>query len=465
MRPVDTRTITRTGQRRGARGDETPYLFGLLRCDAPLEGTVRFHIGHADMVVLGRGDRPKLTREAASLRIEIADGRMSGTHARLQRVLGEWIVEDAGSKNGTFLDGRRVDHALLRDGALLELGHSFLLFRAALPAALPETVGGAELESQVPALRTLSPALKADLERLTLVAQSKVAILLSGETGTGKEIAARAIHDLSGRSGPFVAVNCGALPATLVESELFGFRKGAFSGAAEDRLGLVRSADGGSLFLDEIGDLPLAAQAALLRVLQEGEVHPLGATKPVAIDLRVVAATHRDLEALSREEKFRPDLLARLSGFALRLPALRERREDFGVLMSTLLRKLAGHAANVSFTVDAARALLAHQWPLNIRELEKCLAAALALAPDGHIDLEHLPPSLRSPPEQKGGPGAEESPEHLSDDDRRRREELITALRACDGNITAAAKSMGKPRTQVQRWLRRWKIDPLAHRR
>ncbi|HWE25294.1 MAG TPA: sigma 54-interacting transcriptional regulator, partial [Myxococcales bacterium] len=402
-----------------------------------------------------------------TVRIEIEDGRMSGTHARLQRVLGEWMVEDASSKNGTFLDGRRIDQAPLRDGALLEMGHSFVLFRASLAAKSPDVVQGRALDQQVPALRTLSPALESELERLVRVAEaeSRVPILLFGETGTGKEVAARAVHHLSKRGGPFVAVNCGALPATLVESELFGFRKGAFSGATEDRPGLVRSADGGTLFLDEIGDLPLPAQAALLRVLQEGEVHPIGAAKPVPVDLRVVAATHRDLEQLAKEEKFRADLLARLSGFTLRLPPLRERREDFGVLMAALLRKLAADAGKVTFSSGAARALLMHDWPLNVRELEKCLATAFALVRDGHVDLEHLPAAVRSPPEAKKEPIDAAPAEPLSEDDRRRRDELIAALRAHDGNITAAARALNKPRTQLQRWLRRWKIDPLAYRR
>jgi DNA-binding NtrC family response regulator len=462
---VDTRTITRTGQRRSSTPQGSAYLFLLFRCDAPLEGAARVQIGDADTVVVGRGERVGARREGTVLRLDLADARMSGTHARLQRVLGEWIAADGPSKNGTFLDGRRIDQAPLQDGAMLELGLSFFLFRTSLPAAPEDVLDVRSLDERVLALRTLSPLLDADFERLERAAQSRVSILVSGETGTGKEIAARAVHELSGRTGPFVPVNCGALPATLVESELFGFRKGAFSGALEDRPGLVRSADGGTLFLDEIGDLPLPAQAALLRVLQEGEVQPLGAVRPVPIDLRVVAATHRNLDQLTAEKSFRADLLARLSGFTVSLPPLRERREDFGLLVSTLLRRLAADAAKVRFTVEAARALLGHGWPHNVRELENCVAAALALAREGRIDLEHLPGSVRTPPDEKKGLARDAAVEALSEEDRRRREELINALRTHGGNITAAAKAIGKPRTQVQRWLRRWKIDPLAHRR
>jgi transcriptional regulator with GAF, ATPase, and Fis domain len=456
---VGARTITQTAQHRPSRGGEAPYLFVLFRCDAPEEATWRISLAHSDAVVLGRAERREIDRGSGTLRVGIPDGRMSAAHARMQRVLGEWMLEDAGSKNGTVLDGRRVDRSPLHDGAVLQLGHTFLLFRS-LPALADEAVDEATLESRPPALRTLSPALQMEFERVALVARSAVPVLIRGETGTGKELIARAIHDLSRRNGAFVPLNCGALPDTLVESELFGYRKGSFTGAAEDRVGLIRSSDGGTLFLDEIGDLPLPAQAALLRVLQEAEVQPVGATRPVTVDLRVIAATHRDLEALAAAEKFRTDLLARLSGYTVHVPPLRERREDFGLITSALLRKLG--ARGPRFTSDAARALLAHQWPLNVRELEKCLAAALALALDGHIDLEHLPASVRAPEQERRH---ESPPQALSQEDRRLRDELIATLRAHDGNITAAARTMGKRRTQLQRWLRRWKIDPLAHRR
>src|SRR5437588_230906 len=193
-----------------------------------------------------------------------------------------------------------------------------------------------------PAVRaTLSPVCRCQRARVGLGARARIPVLLLGETGTGKELIARAVHDLSGRTGPFLAVNCGALPETLVESELFGYRKGAFSGAYEDRPGLVRSSDKGTLLLDEIGSLPLPAQAALLRVLQEEEVVPVGATRPLRVNLRVVAATHEDLGVLASQELFRADLLARLSGFTLDLPPVRERREDVGLFLTSLLRKLA----------------------------------------------------------------------------------------------------------------------------
>src|SRR5207248_905563 len=241
--------------------------------------------------------------------------------------------------NGTLRNGAPVDRAVLVDEDLLELGHTFFLFRAGLAAGPddPPDLDAAAAAPPAPALTTLMPALAADFRLLDGVARSTVSVVIHGESGTGKELVAQALHQLSGRPGPFVAVNCGALPETLVETELFGYRKGAFSGAVEDRPGLVRSSDKGTLLLDEIGSLPLPAQAALLRVLQEEEVVPVGATRPLRVNLRVVAATHEDLGVLASQELFRADLLARLSGFTLDLPPVRERREDVGLFLTSLL--------------------------------------------------------------------------------------------------------------------------------
>src|SRR5207244_2781439 len=333
MEPAQT--ISRAVGRTSPPAPGQPHLFLALRCDSPTEPGARFCLQGADVVTIGRADSLSMERReedgAAVVGIGIPDPRLSSTHARLQSVLGNWVVQDAGSKNGTWVDGRRVNSATLVDGALVEVGHSFLLYREALPAAGPAFADARELHPPAERLATLSPLLEAELDRLVLMAHSRVSILVRGETGTGKEVIASAIHQLSGRPGRFVAVNCGALAENLVESELFGYRKGAFSGATEDRPGLVRSSDRGTLLLDEIGDLPLSAQAALLRVLQAEEVLAVGAAHPVEGDLRGVAATHEDLGVLASQERFRADLLARLSGFTLDLPPVRERREDLGV--------------------------------------------------------------------------------------------------------------------------------------
>ena len=214
------------------------------------------------------------------------------------------------------------------------------------------------------------------------------------------------------------------------------------------------------MFLDEIGDLPVPAQAALLRVLQEGEVMPVGATKSIKVDLRVVAATHRDLEEMAEREDFRSDLLARISGFTLRLPPLRERLEDLGLLTAALLERHLGPGARyVRLTCAAAQALFSHTWPLNVRELEKNLTAAAVLAGDGPIGCQHLELAKVS-----RAPTAAEA-RIFSDEEVRRREAIVSALRDHHGNITAAARALGKARPQLQRWIKRYQIDLNALRR
>src|SRR5438477_1420342 len=367
-----TRTITRTGGERSPHKRST-YLFLAFRCDQPLDPGARFRLDGIDAVELGRADalRAGQTTEngARVLRIGIPDPRISSVHARLEKVLGSWMVEDHQSKNGTLLDGTRTSRGAVADGAILELGHTFFLFHEEPAASGPDELRAGDLKPPSSGLATFSPALAAHFERVVLVARSDASVLLQGETGTGKEVVARAIHEISARPGPFVAVNCGAIPDTLVESELFGHRKGTFTGA-EEHAGLIRSSDRGTLLLDEIGDLPLSAQAALLRVLQEKEVQAVGSVRPVKVDLRVVAATHRDLAKLSGEAKFRTDLLARLSGFTFQLPPLRERQHDLGLLVAAILRKGAREGtAGISFSSEAARALRLHDWPDSVRQL------------------------------------------------------------------------------------------------
>ncbi|HZU85342.1 MAG TPA: sigma 54-interacting transcriptional regulator, partial [Polyangiaceae bacterium] len=388
-----------------------------------------------------------------------------------------WIIEDLGSRNGTRVDGRSVAHLALGDGDLVEAGHAFFLFRERLHAPpespLDVSIGAAAEPSGAPGaeladlgLGTVVPGIASDVDALARIAPSGLPVLLRGETGTGKEVAARAVHALSKRAGAFVAVNCGAIPDALVESQLFGHVKGAFSGAVRDEPGWVRSANGGTLFLDEIGDLRTASQAALLRVLQEREVVPVGAMRPVAVDLRVIAATHRPLEALVAQGTFRADLLARLDGFTFTLRPLRERREDMGLLVARILGARPDKSP-VAFTPAAARALLRYDWPLNVRELALCLARACALSSGAAaIDLGHLPPALRpfGEPEAPVDPGA--GPVTGADSaDARLRTQLETLLAEHEGNVAEVARSVGKARMQVHRWLKRLAIDPDRYRR
>jgi transcriptional regulator of acetoin/glycerol metabolism len=392
-------------------------------------------------VQLGRGKSLDVLRVKSGaethLRIEVPDRFLSSEHASLQRVLGKWLLEDRGSKNGTFIGEARVEREPLEDGAIFEIGHSYFVFRDSAP------------EEILPGAGSFQPEFAAQLRALERTSRTSLPIILRGETGTGKEVLARHVHKLSDRPGSFQAINCAALSPSLLESELFGYKKGAFSGANEDRPGLIRSADRGTLFLDEIGDLPLPAQGALLRVLQESE--------PMPVDFRLVVATHRPIEELATSGAFRADLLARLTGFTLQLPALRERREDLGTLVKALLQR---HAPGrpLKLSLPAARALFRYPFPLNVRELERALALAVALCPDELIDLPHLPPALREapppPPAQKPlAPGEEE-----------RKDELLALLKEHRGNVTAVAKTMGKARVQIQRWMRRYKIIPTIFR-
>jgi transcriptional regulator with GAF, ATPase, and Fis domain len=404
---------------------------------------------------------------------------MSSTHVRLVRSLDSWLVEDAKSKNGTFVNGLAVTRAPLDDSDVLEAGHTFFVFRnCQRSAVLMSSDADAATESPAaPGMRTLVPHLAEDFSRLTQIARSEVSVLVYGDTGTGKELVARAVHQLSGRSGPFVAINCGALPKDLVESELFGHKKGSFSGATEDRPGLLRSAHRGTLFLDEIGDLPISAQPAFLRVLEEREVVPIGATQPVSIDVRLVAATHRELELLVQKDEFRADLFARLSGFSLTLPPLRERREEIGLIVADMLERAdADRARQLRFTVDAARALFLYDWPLNVRELEKCLGAAVVFAGWDSIKLDNLPDAVQracvrhqatpsaSPPDPERDDDCVPAERSLSDAESRHRDELSALLREHGGNISAVARALGKARMQVQRWLKRYQLDPEAFR-
>ena len=428
-----------------------------LACDRPLESPRRVELTGAGEVWLGRAppDAPP-----GVVRLSFPDDRMSALHARLRRVLGRWVIEDAGSKNGLRVQGTPQRRAVLNPGDSIECGQTFLVFdehaAEAPPPALPPAA--AELGCQ-----SFHPDLLGGWSALARVAPTRVPVMLQGETGTGKELAARALHAWSGRGGPFVAVNCGALPEQLAESELFGVRRGAFTGAVEDRPGLVRASSGGTLLLDEVGELPATLQVKLLRVLQENEVQPVGAAQPVRVDLRVVTATHRDLAALVEEGIFRSDLFARLTGLEVEIPPLRDRRADLGLLIPALLRR-AGAPAGVRFSREAGRALFRWSWPHNVRELEKALALAVALAGDGRIELAHLPEVVRTAPEPRPDPMAGRTVRPLSEVDVSRRTELIELLRAHHGNVSAVARQMGVARMQIQRWCRRFHLDPASFR-
>lgn len=443
-------------EQRGNRGpSRAPHLELLLECERPLVGPSRYRLSDIDCVHLGRADEREARVVApGTLELLVPDGWMSQRHADLVRTSGAWTIADLGSKNGTWVNGERVggERVTLHDGDVLRLGHTFLRMRADLAAQGPALLDGRALATEPLALRTMSPAFSRIADDARAVAKARAPVLLLGESGTGKELMARALHDLSGRGSSFVAVNCGGIPHELVEAELFGYRKGAFSGATGDRLGFVRLSHGGTLFLDEIGDLPLSAQAALLRVLQESQVTPVGSDQTIAVDLRVVSATHRQLGRMVREGTFRHDLLARLDGVRIELPPLRDRREDVPLLIACLLARLATDRPDVTIAPDAAQALLQYHWPLNVRELERALEGALALARTRAITLADLP---RAVVDASGDP----EPGPLSDADEKQRSELVAMLGQHRGNLSAVARAMNKHRTQILRWMERYGLD------
>lgn len=445
-----------------ARPVPKPFLFVVFQGDEPTRGGARCALFGTDVVTIGRGAKREIVRAPmAELQLRLPSATVSKEHARIVRRGDEWFFQDLDSRNGSCVNGQRVTNAPIRDGDWIEVGGVVLRYRAQL-LTLPECSSDLDLVPDGRDIRghaSLLPSVEAGFRALARVARSPITTLLSGETGTGKEVLARAIHALSGRTGPFVPMNCGAMASSLLESHLFGHVKGAFTGAVRDEPGLIRAADGGTLFLDEVGDLPLAAQAALLRVLQEREILPVGATRPMNVDVRVVAATNKPLEARCLQGEFRADLLARLKGYQHNLPPLRERAEDLGILISDLLRRSnAPNAQRIRMHVHVVRKLVVHAWPQNIRELDNLLSLALTLADRDVIELSHVPDLVT----KTGGTPLPDN-EPLSNPDELRLQ-IIQLLEQHRGNVTLVARALKKSRMQLHRWMQKFGIDPEAYR-
>jgi two-component system response regulator GlrR len=302
---------------------------------------------------------------------------------------------------------------------------------------------------------TRSPEMEAILAKARLVASSDASVMIFGESGTGKELLARAIHRASTRATqPFVAVNCGAIPEQLLESELFGHVKGAFTGAASDYKGLFQAAGRGTVFLDEIGDMPLPLQVKLLRVLQEKEVRPIGSTQAVKVDVRIISATHRNLEEAIKAGTFREDLYYRLHVVALSLPSLSQRREDIPVLAAHFLKNLAtryGKTLN-GFAQDALEVLVKHNWPGNVRELYNVIEQAVALATTPIITPVLLETAIRG---ETGNLSSFESARFDFE-----RDYLAKLLKITNGNVTQAARLAKRNRTEFYKLLQRHHLNP-----
>jgi DNA-binding NtrC family response regulator len=307
-----------------------------------------------------------------------------------------------------------------------------------------------------------SPAMKMVFEAIRLVAPNDTTVLILGETGTGKELVARSLHQLSERkNGPFIAVNCAALPENLLESELFGHLRGSFTGAHRDKTGLFQAAHGGTIFLDEIGDISHAMQHRLLRVLQERELMPVGAVKSVHVDVRVIAATNRDLRADVASGRFRDDLFYRLNVFRIELPALRERRADVPLLVEHALERLAGRAGTrPTCSPFAMRMLQAYDWPGNVRELFSGLESAWIRSGASRIEAQHLPAEVR---ESIGTDAASrlESRYRAASPPDDERATILAALERADGVRARAAEMLGMGRTTLWRKMKQFGLDEL----
>ncbi|XXX72508.1 sigma 54-interacting transcriptional regulator [Sorangium sp. So ce134] len=427
----------------------------------------------------------------------------SRQHARIERRGGVWVLSDLGGRNGTLHNGEFVAEAVLAHLDEIRIGDAIFKFVESdaeayahyrIDGAFLEDPGApAEARPRLSTGRIVGGYQSQRLAgRLREIARSELSVLLLGESGTGKEIFAGQLHDWSGRRGPLQAVNCAAIPGALIEGELFGHRRGAFSGADRDRVGLIRAAHQGTLLLDEIGDMPLEAQAKLLRVIQSKEVTPLGASQPEQVDVRIVAATHRDLDALQKKGAFRADLFARLNELSIKLPPLRERKEDIFSLCVALARRHGRPEARPTMAFMAG--LLHHDFPYNVRELEALIKRWAARQRGAELDVADLSDEIRRrmttygarssaslppPPDDvrvtlapervtlapedeaahSAGEGADAPraalPPRSSPDEKALRELLVQQR----GNIAAVARELGRDRAQVHRWIRRYNMN------
>lgn len=454
------------------KGSSVDVLYLVLEGQRPLAAGARMSLRDLDEIRIGRGPSFAAQHHGATLSVTLPDDRVSTRHARLVRAGHDWTLVDEGSRNGTFvLHDRHTEGPLPRDTPFSVGSCLFLLSRATMASDEPCTLG-ARLAGRAQGLASLVPSVAEGLGRLARIAASNLPVLLLGESGTGKEVLARATHSLSARAdGPFVAVNSGALTASLLEAQLFGHTKGAFSGAVRDEPGYFREASGGTLFLDEIGDLPEGSQAVLLRALETSEVVPVGATRPVRVDVRVVAATLRPVESL------REDLRMRLSGYSHTLVPLRDRLADLGLIVAELLPRAAPtSAARIRLSPEAVRAMGAHAWRLNVRELLQALSSAVVLAGDASIvrasdlpaglgtmtkavtGVAHIPQSPHAPqsPPVASRPDGAAKPAVPADE---RKRALLALLAETRGNLSEVARRMSTTRVQVHRWIEKFAID------
>lgn len=359
-------------------------------------------------------------------------------------------LHDLESSNGTFVNGLAIREQAIAVGDIVRIGDTFF-------SIAPET-DDASVSSDV--VIGFSPSMLAVRNDLAKAAMVDSTVLFIGETGTGKDLAARELHQLSGRSGQYVAVNCSAVPENLLESELFGHMKGAFSGAEKAKRGLFEVADRGTLFLDEIGEMNPGMQAKLLRVLQDKEIRPLGGTQSRHVDARVVAATNVNLIEAVNEKVFRADLYSRLSQWIIAMPPLRDRREDIPALMLNALPRNDTR----NFSPELVETFLRHNWPFNVRELSGFVEQSLVDTDDDPIALTPRVEQLLEQNRKIRIHGGDTPASMETQRQPESREAMETLLRKHNGNINQIATQLGKHRYQVYRWLKSHDLDPADFR-
>ena len=370
--------------------------------------------------------------------VRLSDSAVSERHLRLEPCEAGLLARDLGSKNGTFVNGVRVHSALVTEGTRIRIGRTELHL-----VAHQDDAGCA-----APRMVAESSSMLEVLGEVRRVASLAWPVLVVGESGTGKEGIALALHERSERRGqPFVAINAGGLTRELVESQLFGHERGAFTGAANRHRGVFEQAQGGTLFLDEIGELPLEQQARLLRVLETGEIRRVGSELPVRVDVRLVCATHRDLRLMVAEGTFRQDLFYRVARVVLQVPSLRARPEDLRALVKRFLSEIARELGPRELARDALQRLLTHEWPGNVRELRNVLSAA-ATTSSSCIELGDIERALAR---VGGGGGVREVTSEM----------IRRALDECSGNQAAAARVLGIPRSTLRDRLRQMELSSV----
>jgi len=441
------------GSGRTAESRKVPILILAGSEEEPAPARKERIIALRDRLVIGR-HAPKDVEPDTSAWV-VKDRLMSGEHAEIERADGEWELCDMDSRNGSVVDGVAAQPRLkLRDGSMIFVGGQIAIFRLvteAERAAIAE-----ELARPFGLVPTCNPTFAAICSMLRKLAVSDSEILLTGETGAGKEVYANAIHQASGRTGKFVAINCAAVPRELVESELFGYLRGAHSQATASKAGLVEEAEGGTLFLDEIGDMPPELQTKLLRFTQDKMMTPVGGTRSRRVDVRILAATSRVSAPTVGQGGLRQDLAARLGAEAIRIPPLRERMEDLGALIGYIL----GDRLR-PFEHQAFQALALHAWPGNVRELQKVLTTADALSRDKErIGAEHLPQMIAATPKR-----IRHSPVGRAMRPPPSAVELEDLIRRCEGNMLRVARELDRKPALVYRWAKRYKINVDSFRK